>query len=277
MPLPVHADQAVPVYGNYHGYYSKRPFIQDPRLALLPAEFFVGKRVLDVGCNEGWVTCEIGQSRGARQVVGVDIDDTLIRAAWKRRRTVWSLQSPECGHLREESCPPPKRQRVLGDAPTTDHSAHNYFPASCEHSYGSLPIPNRGCGAFPHNVTFRTVDWVKDEIPDDPNQYDIVLGFSISKWIHLNNKDEGLKEFFYRVHQCLKMGGIFVLEPQPWDTYSKARRMSETLKENAKYLQLRPDGFGELLQELGFSHGQRLGVTGKGGFRRPVDVYLKQR
>jgi hypothetical protein len=42
-------------------YYSKRPFIRDPRLALLPAEFFVGKRVLDVGCNEGWVTCEIGR------------------------------------------------------------------------------------------------------------------------------------------------------------------------------------------------------------------------
>lgn len=42
-------------------YYSKRPFIQDPRLALLPTEFFVGKRVLDIGCNEGWVTCEIGK------------------------------------------------------------------------------------------------------------------------------------------------------------------------------------------------------------------------
>jgi 2-polyprenyl-3-methyl-5-hydroxy-6-metoxy-1,4-benzoquinol methylase len=41
-------------------YYSKRPSIRDPRLALLPAEFFMGKRVLDVGCNEGWVTCEIG-------------------------------------------------------------------------------------------------------------------------------------------------------------------------------------------------------------------------
>ncbi|KAG2035973.1 Bicoid-interacting protein 3-domain-containing protein [Suillus americanus] len=276
--MPVHAgSQAVPIYGNYHGYYSKRPFIRDPRLALLPTEFFVGKRVLDVGCNEGWVTCEIGQSRGAHQVIGVDIDDTLIRAAWKRRRTAWSLQSPEGGNVNEERCPPPKRQRLLGDASTTDNGTPNYFPASCEHSYGPLPIPDRGCGDFPHNVTFRTVDWVKDEIPDDYDQYDVVLGFSISKWIHLNNKDEGLKEFFYRVHQCLKVGGVFVLEPQPWDTYSKARRMSETLKENAKFLQLRPDGFGELLEKLGFSHGQRLGVTGKGGFRRPVDLYLKQR
>ena len=41
-------------------YYGKRPFVTDPRLAVLPRSLFVGKRVLDIGCNEGWVTCEIG-------------------------------------------------------------------------------------------------------------------------------------------------------------------------------------------------------------------------
>ncbi|KAG1837378.1 Bicoid-interacting protein 3-domain-containing protein, partial [Suillus subalutaceus] len=245
--------QAVPIYGNYHGrYYSKRPFIRDPRLALLPTEFFVGKRVLDVGCNEGWVTCEIGQSRGAHQVIGV-------------------------GNINEERCPPPKRQRLLGDASTTDSSAPNYFPASCEHSYGPLPIPDRGCGAFPHNVTFRTVDWVKDEIPEDYDQYDIVLGFSISKWIHLNNKDEGLQEFFSRVHRCLKVGGVFVLEPQPWDTYSKARRMSETLKENANIYNSVQMALGNYWRSSDLVMVSVSGSLGKGGFRRPVDLSLEQR
>lgn len=50
----------VPTHGNYYGYYLKRPFTMDPRLALLSQDLFTGKRVLDVGCNEGWVTCEIG-------------------------------------------------------------------------------------------------------------------------------------------------------------------------------------------------------------------------
>ena len=67
-----------PIYGNYYGfvisiladisvsiafvrYYTKRPFVTDERLALLPLNFFQGARVLDVGCNEGWVTCEIGE------------------------------------------------------------------------------------------------------------------------------------------------------------------------------------------------------------------------
>ena len=69
----------VPVYGNYHSYafffskvqtsnliqlsysyYSKRPFASDSRLSALPKGFFHGTTVLDIGCNEGWVTCEIG-------------------------------------------------------------------------------------------------------------------------------------------------------------------------------------------------------------------------
>jgi 7SK snRNA methylphosphate capping enzyme len=48
---------SIPIYGNY---YSKQPGANDPRLAILPKELFVDARVLDVWCNEGWITCEIG-------------------------------------------------------------------------------------------------------------------------------------------------------------------------------------------------------------------------
>ena len=41
-------------------YYSKRPFASDSRLSALPKGIFHGATVLDIGCNEGWVTCEIG-------------------------------------------------------------------------------------------------------------------------------------------------------------------------------------------------------------------------
>lgn len=53
----------------------------------------------------------------------------------------------------------------------------------------------------------------------------LVARFSISKWIHLNGGDEGLRTFFRRVHEVLKPGGTFILEPQEWDTYGKAKRM----------------------------------------------------
>ena len=184
-----------PIFGNYHGYvtpallaaisdahryYTKRPFRRDPRLALLPTPFFVGKTVLDVGCNEGWVTCEIGRSSarspptahpllahawGARRVVGVDIDDTLVRAAWKHRRTLWSLQSPQ------PQPHPSKRIRLDQEPDLSD-----YFPMSCEQSHGPLPIP-AASDAFPHNVAFRTTDWVTQDTTDDESTYDVVIAY----------------------------------------------------------------------------------------------------
>ena len=61
----------------------------------------------------------------------------------------------------------------------------NYFPASCEHMFGPLPIPDRdfhkdtgvdaSLGMFPHNVSFRAADWVRDELTEDAEGYDVVI------------------------------------------------------------------------------------------------------
>lgn len=89
--------------------------------------------MLDIGCNEGWISCDIGeyvppftvtrrtssrspedvltpwvtiaQRWGAKKVVGVDIDDELIQRAWKRRRFVWSLEGPLESESQPESTP----------------------------------------------------------------------------------------------------------------------------------------------------------------------------
>jgi len=209
--------------------------------------------------------------------VGVDIDDALIRAAWRRRRTVWSLQAPDDHELflgvTETPAGSKKRKRDAESLARPD-----YFPASCEHSFGPLPIPpsqNRGKHAFPHNVLFRAADWTAARIPEDADCYDVVIAFSISKWIHLNGGDSALTDFFRRVHCVLSQGGTFILEPQAWDTYAKAKRMDERLKENAKSLIIRPDDFESLLGEIGFGPAQHFGTIGEGGFRRPVDLYVK--
>ncbi|GLB39186.1 putative bicoid-interacting protein 3 (Bin3) [Lyophyllum shimeji] len=269
------SSSTVPIYGNYHGYYAKRPSVRDPRLALLPSTIFSGARVLDVGCNEGWVTCEIAQSWGAHKVVGVDIDESLIRAAWRRRRTVWSLQQPAMDEDALRVADTGSRKRRREPSPATPRLQPDYFPLSCEHEFGSLPVPPsdiRGRHVFPHNLSFRTADWVATRIPEDAERYNVVVAFSITKWIHLNGGDEALKAFFQRIFDVLEPGGTFVLEPQAWDTYAKAKRMDERLKENAKTLKIRPDDFESILGLIGFGPAQHFGVTGEGGFRRPVDL-----
>lgn len=280
-----------PVHGNYHGYYTKRPSVNDPRLGLLPKDLFLGARVLDVGCNEGWVTCEIAQSWGAERVVGVDIDEVLIRAAWKRRRTVWSLQEPP-SPPRDSTNTTLGTKRKREEARSDDNVATSspradYFPASFEHMFGPLPLPSSLTSTstatpgqkseFPHNVVFVTADWAAKEIPEDAEGYNVVIAFSISKWIHLNGGDAGLMQFFRRVHSVLLPGGKFILEPQEWDTYAKAKRLDSRLRENAQTLMLRPHDFERILQELGFGPAVHLGSTGEGGFLRPVDMYEKVR
>ncbi|KAH9927186.1 Bin3-domain-containing protein [Epithele typhae] len=282
----------IPIYGNYHGYYHKRPSASDSRLACLPPNLFHDARVLDVGCNEGFVTCEIAQTLGATRVVGVDIDDTLVRAAWKHRRTVWSQQGPPaqpphrdaCDEGRDPASGPRKRRR------TSDSGCMPaYFPEAFEHMFGPLPVPDAvqrrtdddtegsANARFPHNVSFRAADWVAGPIPEDEAEYDVVVAFSVSKWIHLNGGDDGLLAFFRRVHSVLRVGGTFVFEPQEWDTYAKAKRMDVRLKENAAALKLRPGDFERELQDLGFGPAEHMGTVGDGGFRRPIDLYVKVR
>jgi 7SK snRNA methylphosphate capping enzyme len=58
-------------HGNYRHYYVRRraneqyplPLERDERLALFDRELFKGKRILDVGCNSGEVTVELGMSK----------------------------------------------------------------------------------------------------------------------------------------------------------------------------------------------------------------------
>ncbi|KAL5533427.1 hypothetical protein ACEPAF_5203 [Sanghuangporus sanghuang] len=283
---------SLPIHGNYRGYYTKRPSFHDPRLALIPSNIFKDARILDIGCNEGWVTCEIAQQLQAKEVIGVDIDDGLIRAAWKRRRTVWSqrprISSPSQSSpsdSRDEQ--KPKRSKrphsSQGEEKTknrTERGEQLYsFPAAFEHMFGPLPIPPAESpgerSQFPHNVVFRATDWLKEGTIDDWEGYDVVLALSISKWIHLNNGDEGLLSFFQRIFSVLRSDGIFILEPQGWETYHKAKRMDPGLKKIGDSLRLRPADFERELLKVGFRSVEHLGQTGKGGFQRALDLYRK--
>ncbi|KAI9350871.1 Bicoid-interacting protein 3-domain-containing protein [Obelidium mucronatum] len=111
------------------------------------------------------------------------------------------------------------------------------------------------------------------EIDEDDNDetYDTVLALSITKWIHVKHGDSGLRLFFKKCWSVLKKGGVLILEPQSWDTYSKAARKNDGIKEGdinnvsikrKSRLALRPDNFPDLLvKEIGFSSFTKLGTS----------------
>ena len=46
-------------------------------------DWFHGKDVLDIGCNVGHMTLAVGKTFQPRSILGVDIDDSLIKMARK--------------------------------------------------------------------------------------------------------------------------------------------------------------------------------------------------
>ncbi|KAL1230775.1 7SK snRNA methylphosphate capping enzyme [Trichinella spiralis] len=250
-------------YGNYTSYYSKRSLsfdanIADPRLNLLEKEWFFNKNVLDIGCNSGQLTLAVGKKFSPNVIVGIDIDSALI------------------GHAR-------RNQRLAMDKNLLS-KMNLKFPSSFSRTYGPLSAPPepKFTKKFPENVFFRQMNYVLSSdafLEYEKAEYDTVMAFSITKWIHLNWGDEGLKRFFKRVYLNLKPGGRLLLEPQAFSSYAKRRGLCQEIYDNYKSITLMPDEFPKYLTsaEVGFASYRTVGISRykSKGFQRPILLFEK--
>lgn len=121
----------------------------------------------------------------------------------------------------------------------------------------------------------------RDEISvfRDQGKYDLILCLSVTKWIHLNYGDQGLKLTFKKIFNQLRPGGKLILELQNWPSYRKKKKMTSQIFENYKRVNFTPSQFADYLlsQEVGFSHYYTLGVTQhlSKGFKRPIFLFVK--
>ena len=138
-----HPKAAIYRYGNYDMYYGYRnhgAFEEDVRLSLMKKEWFQGKVCLDVGSNTGQVTLAIAHEFAPAKITGIDIDNKLVRIAWK------NLQRSRPPTKTPDGRPFPKSfsffRGPMGPLLTCSTSSNE---AAIEHRY-------------PHNVEFIEVN-----------------------------------------------------------------------------------------------------------------------
>ncbi|XP_066527595.1 7SK snRNA methylphosphate capping enzyme [Hoplias malabaricus] len=158
------------------------------------------------------------------------------------------------------------------------------FPVSfrvCRGPISAPPLHPRTPGVFPNNVSFMTGNYVPESevaVMSQRAEYDVILCLSVTKWVQLNWGDAGLQRFFRRLYRHLTPGGVLILEPQPWSSYSKRKRLTETTFRNYNTIRLRPDQFSSYLtSEVGFSSYELLGsrTSVPAGLQRPIYLFHK--
>lgn len=90
-------------------------------------------------------------------------------------------------------------------------------------------VTDANSNAFPNNVFFRTLNYAvteESQMNADKQQYDLILCLSLTKWIHLNFGDAGLKMTFRRMFNQLRPGGKLILEAQNWASYRKRKKLT---------------------------------------------------
>eukprot|EP01133_Synstelium_polycarpum_P000436 gene436-520_t len=149
---------------------------------------------------------------------------------------------------------------------------------------GMEPLPEDGLDTFethvfPNNISFVQHNILSESSLDKEASFDIILALSVSKWIHLNWGDEGIKKFFLKIHRLLKPDGCFILEPQEFKGYKRRKFLSPNIKQNYENIKLKPNDFiNYLTKEVGFRSFEALappsGVNAL-GFKRNIYKLIK--
>ncbi|KAM8900333.1 7SK snRNA methylphosphate capping enzyme [Spinachia spinachia] len=270
-------------YYGYQGSYGNGPqghvgVEEDPRLRLLEADWFRDKKVLDVGCGAGHLTLAIARRFDPAHILGLDLDRRLVHAAKQNIRHFLSHDLVVEDRREARRASSPSRKGKEGQPPLPLLPIFP-LPLSFRVSRGPLSAPpllpsSSSSSGFPNNVTFIQGDYVsRGNWWPGRGQYDIILCLGVTKWVQLQAGDGGVVALFRRAYQSLSPGGLFMLQPQPWSSYSHSKKASEATDLNFRSLRLRPEQFTcYLTDSVGFTSYRLLTHSGN---QRPIYLFRK--
>jgi len=243
---------------------------------------------LDIGCNDGSLTIMLAIKYFPKKILGVDIDFHLINKALDNLQFFEAQQKktkppqPEASNreeirkIYEKLKAFPQSFQINMGVPNNllnDPMVLNQKPSNEDEDENQMKILNR----FPNNISFRIENFVQDMKINET--FDTISCFSLTKWIHLNWGDTGIKRLFTKIYESLNKGGVFILEPQDWRAYKKKKCMNDDFKRIYKLIRLKPKDFPIYLEkELGFLFKEKITPdlnVKHSGFKRPIYIYQK--
>ncbi|XP_068611980.1 7SK snRNA methylphosphate capping enzyme-like [Brachionichthys hirsutus] len=297
-------------YYGYHGFYGDQWAGQagvqdDPRLHVLEAAWFKDKKVLDIGCGVGHMVLAIARRFDPAHILGVELDEHLVHAAKQnirhflshdlvveeRKRRLTGLMgssssssSPSRKRGGEEWRKDEEKNEAMGEVKKEEGEEFSLsllsIPLSFRVIRGPLSAPplslspSSSSSRFPNNVTFIQGDYVSEqEAWPGRGQYDVIMCLGLTKWVQLQSGDRGVVRLFRRAYHSLSPGGLFVLEPQQWSSYSSSKRASAESYRRFSAITLRPERFTcYLTGSVGFTSYRLLRHTGN---QRPIYLFHK--
>ena len=254
--------------GNYKGYYNRRG--TDTRVDTFKADWFTGKYCIDIGCNEGQLTLDIAQRYQPKSIIGIDYDGTLIESAQsKLKRAKYTLENEDV-----------QKSKTSDQVTTGNPSIIRFRPRNVKTRVDDIKDSQlQSYALYPYNLQFarRDISCFNDT---DANacRYDTILCLSVTKWIHLNQGDEGLLQLFNHFFHILRTSGRLILEYQTWKSYEKRKNATDTIIRIFPTIKILPEMFENVLVEkIGFNIEERMGATieNSQGFHRPILVLMK--
>ncbi|XWS26808.1 hypothetical protein CRYUN_Cryun26dG0062100 [Craigia yunnanensis] len=247
---------------------------EDPRVKVLKKKWFEGKDCLDwisvvTAVVYDFVPTSAAKKYKCKSILGLDIDSDLIEDAFWYLRKFKKMESAQKKQANDSGVKAVQEVN-RSEQCTTALSNEGTNKGSNQHSSGERDLSDI--------VSFLRENFVQSRHPPD-KYYDTILCLSVTKWIHLNWGDDGLITLFTKIWRLLHPGGIFVFEPQPWESYEKNRKVSETTASNYHSIMFQPERFQEiLLDKIGFRSVEDVtsGLSGtRIGFDRPLFVFYK--
>jgi 7SK snRNA methylphosphate capping enzyme len=283
-------------HGNYKSYYRKKRIDTDERVNSFSSDWFIGKKCIDIGCNEGDVTMKLAQKLLPNFIIGIDLDPRMIdaaSAALKRAKleavrataaydSSISIDKKDISYTKRNPFLPRSIQLTKKPVPLPSVPSSSSSSSSSsfivENIVSTVPSSSTSCstGLFPDNVAFvckNVIDFISSTA-----KYDVVTCLSVTKWIHLTEGDSGLIALFQIIYQLTSPGGRAIIEYQPWSSYLNNKKTSPTTLRVFDTLKIRPEDFELLLtRDVGFRIEARLGanLSEAKGFKRPILVLIK--